>query len=96
MNTNTELDQLLKLAAETKAERVLLEERLETCRRTSRDCAIALVFNYGYSVLKTSNVLGHMRSTVKTWVMAEIATRAANGEEIPGNAGTIDWSHGTR
>lgn len=75
-NTNEELDQLLALARQTKERRMELEADLETCRRQSRSVAIALIFDHGYSLLKTSSVTGHMRPTLRVWVDNEILRRA--------------------
>jgi hypothetical protein len=74
-HTHEELDELLALARVTKERRMQLEADLEKCRRTSRSVAIRLIFDHGYSVLKTSVTTGHMRPTIKVWVDAEIARR---------------------
>jgi hypothetical protein len=74
-HTPHDIDELLALARVTKERRMELERDLEKCRRTSKSVAIALIFDHGYSVLKTSVLTGHMRPTIKVWVDAEIARR---------------------
>lgn len=77
MDKTRERDLCIATAENIKHQRIELEERLETCRRHSRDLALRLLIEFKLPVLRVSRITGHMRQTLMTWVESELA----KGEE---------------
>lgn len=59
---------LLMRVASVSTRRRLLEQDLAACRRTSRDLALSLIFDFGYPLHKVERLTGHYRPTLRTWI----------------------------
>jgi hypothetical protein len=59
---------LLMRVASVATRRKLLESDLAACRRTSRNLALALIFDHGYSQYRVAKLTGHMRPTLESWI----------------------------
>lgn len=71
MTNSFELDLAIATAENIKYQRTELEERLETCRRHSRDLSLRLLLEFHLPVLRVSRLTGHTRQTLQTWAEAE-------------------------
>jgi hypothetical protein len=64
------LKQTLGALAETRKHLAQIEAVWKAERAMSKRLTLSLVNDYGYSILQASNVSGHGRLTIKTWVEA--------------------------
>jgi hypothetical protein len=64
------LDQTLGALAETRARLAAIEAGWKQERAMSKMLTLSLVLDHGYSVFKASQVSGHNRQTVVTWINA--------------------------
>lgn len=71
------LENILRSAAETRAQLLDSEASWKQLRAESRALAMALIFDHGYSIAKTSLVTGHHRNSLKLWADIETARRSS-------------------
>lgn len=64
------LEQTLGALAETRKRLAQIEEVWKAERAISKRLTLSLVNDYGYSIVKASNVSGHHRQTITVWVNA--------------------------
>lgn len=76
--TNERADEATTLqnALDTRAQLADIEARWKQLRDDSRRLAVALMFDHGYSISRTSTITGHHRQTLRSWVEVEDARRS--------------------
>lgn len=65
------IDAVLKNLAETRGTVEAIEARWKVYRAESRRLTCLLITDYGYSILKASNLSGHHRGTIMAWLAAD-------------------------
>lgn len=69
------IDSVLKSVAETRGKLDAAETYWKRLRGHSRQLALSLIFDHGYTITKTARLTGHHRNTLKVWVAAEETSR---------------------